>query len=1090
MAKVPYKASPSVDASMTGLPAQNMPHVDLSGPGEAMAQLGKAFQGLGATIDNNIVKMQDRQNDAIVSDLSVRAQTDLGLQEKTYTSLEGSKAIEGYKPYVDQVEETRKKWYGEADATGNPEIARRFRMQFDGHVGSAIVRAAGHNAQQMKVYETNTAIARENNAVDDTMANYKDPYAFERNMGTVRETVNARAKTNGWSEEQTQAEMRRATDRVYDARIRGYAKTDPITARKILDENRKVIGGKTQIELDTHLNQQDASVRARLDAERAIKSGEFEDEEPVVVQPEAPGPRTEADPVDPQSPAEAVATDKGIDDGKNGRDASKTDDRSELEPGATEVVGERIQYAEAPTGTKSDAPPAAPKVASIGPLQDQGPRPSKYSGEITLGESKFSFVSGGGKTPSAPYGTYPITPGKEGPIIQRLGGVTLNNNTIYDPLLKRNRGGIALHPASGADASAGCFIIPDGQWPKFKAELMQKMRTEGPQYLTVNPDGSAFISAKPGRLLNDPVGSPGPSSGLNQKRINEILQSPRIGSVVSDVAMKAGYDPNKLATFISIESSGNPNNRTGSYHGLGQLSKEEFAKYGPPGGNIYDPRQNLEATVKKLQAEDARFAKQFGREPTALETYMMHQQGEAGARAHLAKPEGIAWQNVRKYYTDEAARKRGYASGDDYAKAAIWNNIPSADKKRLGSVDNVKSADITMIYRDKIFEGQYGNQQDAIASTWDPSEGDAAQRTGVLPKEPGPLQAPFSNTGNQRISEGSYYAQLTGQTATDAPIATRPPQKEKVSPGPLREDSGPEWLEQMLDQADAHSDKIAPGNIQYKQNLRRNIITEYNNSQRIKTAKERINYGNLMGTVMGDYNENMVRSMDQIYGNEAANAAYKALPPAKQKAIQQQVENNSKKDLPETPERFNRYRELKGMAVNEPEKFLDETIADLPRTRMNELLNLQLNLKKHAQVNSYTQQALRDVGKMAAEAGVVAQYNDPGKMRVYNEFAGGMQVKIQEYVEQNKKRPPLDEVQRMAADLLTQKQPFSWESPSTWFGSEMKFELPSKWTYQGKERSQDELRKIFKDAYGVEPTPADMYRFWQRSVGTSPNANQ
>lgn len=167
--------------------------------------------------------------------------------------------------------------------------------------------------------------------------------------------------------------------------------------------------------------------------------------------------------------------------------------------------------------------------------------------------------------------------------------------------------------------------------------------------------------------------------------------------LLDNVAADTGVDPDYLARIMKIESGGDPNNRTGSYRGLFQLSPSEFAKYGGT-GNIYDPEQNARAAANKTAAEAQAFQEKFGRAPTSTDLYMTHQQGEGGYAQHIAAPDAPAWQNM--YATAEGQQK-----GPGWAKQAIWGNIPDNLKPRFGSVNNVTSQDLIDIYARKLGYG-------------------------------------------------------------------------------------------------------------------------------------------------------------------------------------------------------------------------------------------------------------------------------------------------------------------------------------------------------------------------------------------------
>ena len=118
-----------------------------------------------------------------------------------------------------------------------------------------------------------------------------------------------------------------------------------------------------------------------------------------------------------------------------------------------------------------------------------------------------------------------------------------------------------------------------------------------------------------------------------------------------------------LRAFAVIESSGNPKVSTGSYHGVYQLSHSEFRKYGGR-GNIFDVEENTDVAARKLRSESDAFARQYGREPTANELYMIHQQGVEGAAKHMANPDAPAWRNMHPDRRGPAKRAGMGASGD------------------------------------------------------------------------------------------------------------------------------------------------------------------------------------------------------------------------------------------------------------------------------------------------------------------------------------------------------------------------------------------------------------------------------------------
>jgi hypothetical protein len=181
---------------------------------------------------------------------------------------------------------------------------------------------------------------------------------------------------------------------------------------------------------------------------------------------------------------------------------------------------------------------------------------------------------------------------------------------------------------------------------------------------------------------------------------------PRFGgpvdTAISEAAKRHGVDETWLRSFAKIESGGNPRNTTGSYKGLFQLSNSEFAKHGGQ-GDIYDPVANANAAAIKLRAQSEAFRNKYGRDPSAADIYMIHQQGEGGYDMHTRNPDRPAWENM-------ARTAEGRQKGAGWARQAIWGNVPNDVKAKYGSVDNMTSRDFLDLWRNKVarFSGDSG----------------------------------------------------------------------------------------------------------------------------------------------------------------------------------------------------------------------------------------------------------------------------------------------------------------------------------------------------------------------------------------------
>jgi hypothetical protein len=172
--------------------------------------------------------------------------------------------------------------------------------------------------------------------------------------------------------------------------------------------------------------------------------------------------------------------------------------------------------------------------------------------------------------------------------------------------------------------------------------------------------------------------------------------SPDVDGAIKNAAAEIGVDEDMLRRFAKIESSGDPSRVKGSYKGLFQMGDGEWARFGR--GDIFNASDNAMAAARKLKNEAASFKAQYGREPTAGDIYMVHQQGAGGYAKHMENPDRPAWQNM----LDTA---EGRQKGAAWAKEAIWGNVPDHVKPKFGSVENVTSRQFTEYWKGRVDGG-------------------------------------------------------------------------------------------------------------------------------------------------------------------------------------------------------------------------------------------------------------------------------------------------------------------------------------------------------------------------------------------------
>jgi hypothetical protein len=180
-----------------------------------------------------------------------------------------------------------------------------------------------------------------------------------------------------------------------------------------------------------------------------------------------------------------------------------------------------------------------------------------------------------------------------------------------------------------------------------------------------------------------------------------------IQELIRKQAIAKGVNPDAAVAIAKIESGFDPlsNKNSASQHkGLYQLGTNEWANYG--NGDIYDPAANTNAFLDYYKNNSNALAKTLGREPTAAESYLAHQQGAAGAGALLMNPDKNAVDAIAPYYSTKKKAMDVITGngGDPNAKASdfvnLWNskygsaigNGPATSYKEAGTADTATPA--------------------------------------------------------------------------------------------------------------------------------------------------------------------------------------------------------------------------------------------------------------------------------------------------------------------------------------------------------------------------------------------------------------
>src|SRR5215469_1412707 len=210
------------------------------------------------------------------------------------------------------------------------------------------------------------------------------------------------------------------------------------------------------------------------------------------------------------------------------------------------------------------------------------------------------------------------------------------------------------------------------------------------------PNGDLNSPASQFSYLADFAYSEVPPDRKPADTVLSALRDIPIGTPVEEIKRASeafGLDFNFMKAVAKIESGFDPKQRTGSYIGLFQLSKYEFAAYGS--GDILNARDNAVAAAYKFATSAIIFELSTHKRATYSDLYLIHQQGTRGAEEHVNHPDRIAWKSMCA--TDEGKQK-----GEQWCKRAIWENTLPEIKHTWKSVENLTSGVFVKMWEERI----------------------------------------------------------------------------------------------------------------------------------------------------------------------------------------------------------------------------------------------------------------------------------------------------------------------------------------------------------------------------------------------------
>ena len=270
--QVPYTGVPSVQPSFDATPSMqsNVPMEAFgTGVAQAVGHLGRAVEGAGNEIWARATAMQQLNEQANAANAVAEFTTAMGEKYAAYSSLSGKAAVDGYKPYIEDLNSTR-------EAIGqklNSPYAQKVYLQESRSIQArSVFSAAAHSGREGKNYaigSTQSLIDARSNAA--ALAP-QDEDSYKASLQQNAKDAQRLGDLHGWDAQTTKNYESQMNSKMTMGRIQGLAKSDVPAAQKLLDAAVKAgnITGDDLGRAQTYIRGQRLSVATRQEAARAV----------------------------------------------------------------------------------------------------------------------------------------------------------------------------------------------------------------------------------------------------------------------------------------------------------------------------------------------------------------------------------------------------------------------------------------------------------------------------------------------------------------------------------------------------------------------------------------------------------------------------------------------------------------------------------------------------------------------------------------------------------------------------------------------------------------------------------------------------
>lgn len=264
MPQVPYNPVPSVQPS-----GQGTPELRVNTPSDAFGVgVGQAIQGLGGTIEKvgdevfaRGLALQKLQNETLAKQADTDYMIKAGEMHAKFSALEGQEAVDAYPEYAKGLQTAREQIRA---GLNSDETKRMYDSQSLSTMGRSIFNGAGHSATEQKKWSAGVVDSNIRAQQDGVYASPKDDVSVARTEKAIEAGVRTKGDLHGWSDEQTDQEVKREISTTRAMQVQGLARTDPVKALEMFDKYKDTMTAKDAYNTEQVVQRQSYTTGARI----------------------------------------------------------------------------------------------------------------------------------------------------------------------------------------------------------------------------------------------------------------------------------------------------------------------------------------------------------------------------------------------------------------------------------------------------------------------------------------------------------------------------------------------------------------------------------------------------------------------------------------------------------------------------------------------------------------------------------------------------------------------------------------------------------------------------------------------------------